>query len=746
MSFTSPQKRTLLSMFLLLVVLTVLVIQNPLFSTVDSDFSYVLALPLYGVSGIVMFTYFRNKTFTTLEELRSQTINGIGTVLLLPLVPLSVALVHGIVIQTCVDLYAIALYFLVVTPAVLLGAALALISVLIFTRFQKLLFGVSSCFILCSAIIPLITSPQGYVYNLIFGYIPLLRFDEAVRITTHLVVYRSLTIAIALFLIALALWVWNRKHTHQLLSTASITRKSVLEIFSMAFLGPFVGVLFLFSERIGFSSSTETVKEKLGGHYTTDHFDIVYALGKIPRERIVYIGKLQEHYYNEICNSLEVKPVSRVTTFIYATEDQKARLVGASTLNFSKPWLRQIHINERDIEYSLKHELVHVLAGDFGWSPLNIARSAGALEGLAVAIGDLTWFGEPIDRAAAFILAVDTSVSLEEAFCWSKIFLWIPTRYYPVVGSFTKFLISQYGVETFKQFYRTNDFEKVYKQPLTTIAGQWKQVLSRYQFTSSDSAKARYVVFQSLSLPRKCTRALARIHTEAREYIRLREYVHAQASIDRSLAIVPTTEGIQLKVIALLGRKLFDDVLSTATAALGTYGDGVLPLRLRRGDAYWALDSVLQAQREYEIIRATHLSNAYTEAAAIRLEALDRKDEQQEWRIQILYDLDDTTRLVRLSHLTSGLAEYMRGKLALAHRQYRRAGDAFARAENLRSPVLRFYRYYYWAQALQYDFQFDSAAALYARALRVAPTDGLREETKFHLQRCTHWNTIEQNQ
>jgi len=61
--------------------------------------------------------------------------------------------------------------------------------------------------------------------------------------------------------------------------------------------------------------------------------------------------------------------------------NRKGGFIGAVNTEIAKPWLRQMHINLSGFESSLKHEMVHVLATEFGWSPLKIAPNSGLVEG-----------------------------------------------------------------------------------------------------------------------------------------------------------------------------------------------------------------------------------------------------------------------------------------------------------------------------------------------------------------------------
>lgn len=739
MSSRRNQKRTTISAILFLSFSTIFILQVPPFNVLDIDFAYAISSLLFISSGFVVLSYFHGCSMTSMSDFRMCVVRSTGYALLLLLVPLLLGV--GSTMRQCsfTILNGIGIYLLTVVPTILLGASIATLISVVITRFHRSVYLVCFVLLLSSAVVSLVYSPQLTVYNLVLGYIPGFLYDEAVEVSTRFIAYRGLTVAIAFFLSAFAGWVWNKKRVLQKQVSSKENRKSIPEIFTMALFGPFVLVMVFFSDRIGFSASETALRQKLGGNYSTEHFDIVYALGKIPRERVSYIAKLQEYYYDELCNTLNIQAPQRITTFLYASPEQRARLIGAENTDFSKPWLRQIHLLEKTSERTLKHELVHVLAAEFGWSFLKLGGSIGILEGLAVALGDATWYDEPLDRAAAIILAVDSSYSprvLFKSYIYSSN---VTSLHYPIAGSFVKFLIDQYGMEAFKEYYHTNDCNRVYHQTLDSLIALWKQTLSQYQLTVYDSAKGRYYVSQRARSQNGCVRALARIRSEVVKYLEQREYDIARERVEYALALAPTPSMMLLKARTLTGQRSFEELVEFANNAIMQFDDAVLPIHLRLGDAYWALDSLAQARREYEYLDGINLSNAYDEAIAFRLEALEQRQEVHEWYILFTYDLDDTTRMKRLSRLSSPLAQYLNGKIYLSRREFQQVYRSFERAEGLRSPVLKFYRYFLWARALELDGRFDDAVEMYARAHTFAPTNAFAIETKEAMQRCTQW-------
>src|SRR6185503_4424610 len=85
----------------------------------------------------------------------------------------------------------------------------------------------------------------------------------------------------------------------------------------------------------------------------------------------------------------------KIHSYYFANGEQKARWMGARNVEMAKPWRREIYIDHRAFPHtSLRHEIAHVVAGEFGDPLFGVsARSVlgipipvpGMIEGYAVA-------------------------------------------------------------------------------------------------------------------------------------------------------------------------------------------------------------------------------------------------------------------------------------------------------------------------------------------------------------------------
>ncbi len=133
------------------------------------------------------------------------------------------------------------------------------------------------------------------------------------------------------------------------------------------------------------------------------------------------------------------------------------RLCGGGSTNFAKPWLWQMHLMTSDAERVIKHELVHILAADFGFPLIRVGLNAGMIEGLAVAM-ERESYGMDIHRAAASILSIRPGIDIASTFSLTGFFRTNSAVSYTLAGSFCRFLIERYFLRAFKRAYGSGSF------------------------------------------------------------------------------------------------------------------------------------------------------------------------------------------------------------------------------------------------------------------------------------------------
>lgn len=732
--------RSFLLAVIVLVFFSIVCTQIPLFNYLGFEFSVLTVLFAGWCIGLVSLALWKNSNCS----IKSDVWKFIGKVtvaqFVLIAIPFVISLANIVFVKNCSPGEGMVLYALVVIPGAFFSLSLSMCVALIVPGWKKTSFIL--LYLLVLSHIPLVTffRPQIFAFNPIIGFFPGVTYDETLQITQRLILYRTTTLALSFCILATSIWIWQSQSYKKGLIVLERYSAPLLEAVLLAFTVPFILVMFISSDKYGLSSSEQFIRQKLVGSYSTPHFEIIYPAGSLKHEKVEQLGRLHEYYYSKLSHSLNVQIQEPVLSFIYSSPEEKLKLIGAGQTDISKPWLRQMHINLSDIEAGLKHELVHVFASEFGWSPFKISRNSGIVEGLAVALGDDVWYNEPLDRAAALVFASGATPEVESLFSLSGFAKFHGGTSYTLAGSFCKFLIDSFGVETFKKLYRSGDFDLEYHQPITSLITEWKTKISQQSLTSNDSVKAKYFFRRSSIFEKVCARVIANKNAETRKMLAHHDFEQALVSSEQSLALQKTPEAVMQKSRALFELRKFSEAINFIETQFrdSTLRPLLLPLHLRLGDAYWAIDSIAKAKEEYSILQNVHLDPWSDEACALRLVTMQAEQERHELMILFVYSMEDTARIQRLSKLTSPIARYMLASERVAASQYREACILFEQAETLGSGSIRFFYFQRLGKVYFSMQEWQKAERAFEQAMDVAPTPSAYIEQKNWIDRCKY--------
>jgi hypothetical protein len=732
------QTRSFQISVLILILFAIVCTRIPLFNYLGFEFSALTVLLAGFVGGLLTLSLWKQIDC----ECKADVWQFVGEIALvqciLLVIPFLISLANVLFVKNCSIGDGMVLYVLTVIPGVLFSVALAMVVGIVFEKWRKTIFTV--LYILVLLHIPLVTffRPQIFAFNPIPGFFPGLTYDETLQVTQRLLIYRLATFAASGCLVTTAIWIWNIRFRRKKRKEASQQSFPFIEIAVLALLVPIVLVMLLFSERLGFSSSKQYIQQKLAGNYKITHFEIIYPAGSVKREQIERLGRLHEYYYSKLSHDLNVQSQERIVSFLYSSPEEKGKLIGAGRTDIAKPWLRQIHINLTDVEAGLKHEMAHILAAEFGWSPFKISHNSGLVEGIAVAVGDDVWYDEPLDRAAALVFAAGVNPDMESLFSISGFAKVNAGVSYALAGSFCKFLIDSFGIDQFKKLYQSGDFVLTYNRILPSLLTDWRTIVHRQQFTTNDSIKAKYFFRRSSIFGKECARVIANVNSETRELLARHEFEKALASAERSLGLSKTPEAVFQKTTSLFELRRFKDAADFVETQLRdtSFGFALLPLHLRLGDAYWAMDSLVRAKQEYEMMARIHLSAWYEEACTLRLESLKNEQDRRELQVYFIYSMEDTVRIDRLSKLSSPLAQYLLARELAGKEKY---SEACSILEHMSSSNLKSLEFFYLQRLGRVYFsmqEWKKAGILFEKALSIAPTGSSEIEMKEWIERC----------
>lgn len=126
---------------------------------------------------------------------------------------------------------------------------------------------------------------------------------------------------------------------------------------------------------------------------------------------------------------------------------------------------------------ALRHELVHALHPALDPSPV-ILFSRAMLEGTAVAFEDLYAVAPDAHEVQAAALAAGELPSVAALFTSQGFRATGEFSAYEAAGSFFGFLVLEYGMETYKTWQQSLDFEDAYGRSLDTLEAEWRVFLS----------------------------------------------------------------------------------------------------------------------------------------------------------------------------------------------------------------------------------------------------------------------------
>src|SRR5262249_7930810 len=128
----------------------------------------------------------------------------------------------------------------------------------------------------------------------------------------------------------------------------------------------------------------------------TPHFTIYYPHGASFLAQMPAIAVDHELRWKQVARVFGVEPKQKIVSYYFGSAAEKARWTGAENAYIAKPWRHEIYLSHEDFPHgSLRHEIAHVFAGEFGdsWFHVSVAWWAwppaqfnvGLIEGAAVA-------------------------------------------------------------------------------------------------------------------------------------------------------------------------------------------------------------------------------------------------------------------------------------------------------------------------------------------------------------------------
>lgn len=457
-------------------------------------------------------------------------------------------------------------------------------------------------------VINLIFHPPVFAYHSTFGYFPGPIYDFVIRITPTLLIARTETLLWAFLFLGLTI------------NTCEVSRETGLmpKLRCRKLVGPIakrvplylliVGLLGFqfYAGALGIRPTRADVARKLGGFRETAHFEIFYA--RELETQIERIAEDCEFQYAQLSDYLmpEGAVLSRkVRAYVYASPEQKKRLIGARHTSVEDPFGYGFHIHAQGFPHSvLKHELAHVFT--VPWSPLKVSLKIGLHEGIAVAAdweeGRLT--GHQWAKAMRQMEIAPPLSGIMGFGFWGH----AGSRSYLLAGSFVRFLVDTYGIERFRGVFRTGNFVKHYGKDLYSLEMEWIEFLDNIPLSDNDIAYTTYRLQQRSVFERVCAHEMAAWRDTAWQAYYQKDFVTAVQTFETMLSAEPnnlsTLYGLMYSAYRIQD---YDKALSLATHIVGAEDTRLSPeAMLLIGDIYWLKDDHEKALETYTSLKTEH--------------------------------------------------------------------------------------------------------------------------------------------
>ncbi len=459
-------------------------------------------------------------------------------------------------------------------------------------------------------VINLIFHPPVFAYHATFGYFPGPIYDFVIPITHTLLIARAETLLWALLFLGLAV------------SLCEVSRETGLmpqlrwrKLFSPLKTRHIIGVYLLAIGLLGFQCYAGTlgirptradIARELGGLRETAHFEIFYA-----RELEAEIERIAddcEFQYAQVSDYLDPEGTMqsrKVRAYIYASPEQKKRLIGARGTSVEDPFGHGFHIHAQGFPHPvLKHELAHVFT--VPWSPLKVSLKIGLHEGIAVAAdwdeGRLT--GHQWAKAMREMEVAPPLSGIMGFGFWGH----AGSRSYLLAGSFVRFLVDTYGIEKFKGVFPTGNFVEHYAKDLSALEAEWVEFLGTVPLRDDEVAYATYRLKRQSVFEQVCAHEMAALRDTAWQAYSRNDFATAAKTFGTMLSDEPdnlrTLRGLMYSEYRM---RNYDDALSLATRIAGEEDTRFSPeAMLLKGDIYWQKDAYEKALEEYTAIEVEH--------------------------------------------------------------------------------------------------------------------------------------------
>lgn len=705
-----------ISAVIVYLVAAIVIIRQPLFGNFGYEYAALFAFIASLVAGLNAIRDERRKSEIP-PPVRFR--NGLVLNLLYLSVPLFVVFLASLPGLPCDPIEGFTFFVLLSVVSAIFSYALGWFVSLLF-RWGRITFIFIIFLSLFLSVLSTIIQPKIFFYDPFIGFFPGLSYDQLMPVTSTLVLYRGYTLFLALLVL---LMLYMLRFTP--LRDAPFRERIRLfrHTYAKSFLSIFItiGVILIFVHllsrgALGFSTTRGQLENSLGSHFETRSFSIQYAPESFDEHEILWVAFEHEFERRQVMDKLGVMHVGKTRSYLYPDPETKRSLIGPANTNIAKPWSREIHVNAEDYRRSLRHELAHVIAGNFGMPLLRISNSTALIEGVAMAAVGV-WGNRTLHEHAAAVIQFEL-IQDPAALLDNRGF----TREYSAVsyvmaGSFVQYLIDRYGIHRVRSAYAWSDYVAAFDRPRDQLVREWINFLRRINVSERQRMKTLIHFKRPSMFGLRCPRTLARLNRTGGEHLEQEEYSEAQDIFQRSWDMVRNAAALEGLIQTRYHLKEYDRVLEYLNdETLHEEFPQIIPVLFRlAGDIYAIEGDFNSAERYYRRLLDIDYSYTVNELLWIRLLALENPGDTDLWRLLFFEREDRETILQPLvehtidDELSTGL-QWVLGRYLHNNREFARSALMY---ETLRDRVevdyLKYLATFRIGESLFYRGEFQDA-------------------------------------
>lgn len=535
-------------------------------------------------------------------------------------------------VRNCDILTGLGFFLLLPLPTAFLAGALGHYWRLIFDRWSR---RVAAVMVLPLAVVSyhfwrLYSEPPIFVYDHLFGYFAGSIYDEGLRPSTTLAIFRGVT----LLWVGVVLGACHRLSRRRASRTVGVLALSLTIVVDL-----------LVGAAVPYRSGQGVIEAELAVHIRRPGLLLFLPAGTNTQ---MQQAVADDHVFRlaQLSHRLGLRPEAYVDrpirSYVYRDAAHKAKFMGGRATMIAKPWLRQIHIHGVRAEHRvMPHELIHVLAADFASPPLYVTTGLALVDGLGplsalqrrllVNMGLVEGLAEayspdygPLDlhTSARAMRDLKMAPQIERLLLAHEFWQVAPRRAYTMVGSFVRFLGDTYGVAKVGKAYDKGDFEAAFGRPLPALVAEWTAYVDRLPILPRDKREAEERFAEQSIFKRPCAHVIAGLRQAAARAtgtaaLKLHQEICAQLG-----------DSTTARVALALAYARADDADSFMNRSQTLLAGGRLRAKQRtrllekRAEIHWRRGALHQAMAGFETVLRAQQSLASERLQWVRLWAL----------------------------------------------------------------------------------------------------------------------------